>query len=383
MLFRRLKYMDKWLLFPYLIIAIFSIVMVYSASTYSALQDFGNAAYYLPRQALFVVLGIGFALFTALFPLNKLKNKKIVIFSVIVTFAMLVYVLLFTEAINGARSWIPTPLFNIQPSEIAKVVVIWYLAYILSKKQHVLNETFFKSIVQPCLLIGFMVLLIFMQPDTGGAFILVTIAAVMILASGIPPKYGLGVGTLGITSIVGGLYFIRRFGEQLPFLDGYRLARFQAFWDPFALSESYGLQLVNSYYALSRGGLTGVGLGNSIQKTGYLPFPYTDFIVAIVGEELGLIGIIGLLALFALLVSRIYLIGIRSRDSFNSILCIGIGTLFFIQAFLNIGGVVGLIPITGLTFPFLSYGGSSMMVMSIAIGLVLNVSIREKLGKYN
>lgn len=383
MLFRRLKYMDKWLLFPYLTIAIFSIVMVYSASSYSALQDFGNPAYYLPRQALFVVLGIGFALFTALFPLNKLKNKKIVIFSVIVTFAMLVYVLLFTEAVNGAKSWIPTPLFNIQPSEIAKVVVIWYLAYILSKKQHVLNESFFKSIVQPCLLTGFMVLLIFIQPDTGGAFILVTIAAVMILASGIPPKYGLGVGTLGIASIVGGLYFIRRFGEQLPFLDGYRLARFQAFWDPFALSESYGLQLVNSYYALSRGGLTGVGLGNSIQKTGYLPFPYTDFIVAIVGEELGLIGIICLLTLFALLVSRIYLIGIRSRDSFNSILCIGVGTLFFIQAFLNIGGVVGLIPITGLTFPFLSYGGSSMVVMSIAIGLVLNVSIREKLGKYN
>jgi len=383
MVFKRLKYMDKWILIPYLIIAIFSIVMVYSASSYSALQDFGNAAHYLPRQALFVVLGIICATVTALFPLNKLNNKKFVMFSVAVTIIMLMYVLLFTDAVNGAKSWISTPLFNIQPAEIAKVSVIWYLAYILSKKQRALNHSFFKAVVQPCLLVGFMVLLIFMQPDTGGAVILVTIAAVMILASGIPPVYGLGVGTLGIGSIIGGLYLIRRFGEQLPFLEGYRLARFQAFWDPFALSESYGLQLVNSYYALSRGGLFGVGLGDSIQKTGYLPFPYTDFIVAIVGEELGLMGIIILLGLFTFLVARIYLTGIRSKNSFNSIVCIGIGTLFFIQGFLNIGGVVGIIPITGLTFPFLSYGGSSMVVMSIAIGLVLNVSIREKMGRYN
>ena len=138
------------------------------------------------------------------------------------------------------------------------------------------------------------------------------------------------------------------------------------------------MQLVNSYYALSRGGIFGVGIGQSVQKTGYLPEPYTDFIFSIMGEELGLIGVLVILSLFVFLVLRIYLIAIRTKDPFGSLLCIGIATMFLIQGVINLGGVLGLMPITGVTFPFISYGGSSSLVLTISIGLVLNVSAMNK-----
>lgn len=138
---------------------------------------------------------------------------------------------------------------------------------------------------------------------------------------------------------------------------------------------------MNSYYALSRGGLFGVGIGQSVQKTGYLPEPYTDFIMSILGEEFGLFGIFVVVTLFVFLILRIYLIGIRAKDAFGSLLCIGIATMLLVQGFINLGGVVGLLPITGVTFPFISYGGSSTLVLTISIGLVLNVSATEKMKR--
>ncbi|MDZ7835208.1 MAG: FtsW/RodA/SpoVE family cell cycle protein [Alkalibacterium sp.] len=181
---------------------------------------------------------------------------------------------------------------------------------------------------------------------------------------------------LGVGGLFGLTQLIRTFGTDLFFLDEYRYNRFLGYWDPFQLAEGAGLQLVNSYYALSRGGLFGVGFGDSVQKTGYLPFPYTDFIVAIIGEELGLFGIFLLLSVFALMVSRMILTAIRSKSAFNSLLSIGVASMFLIQGMINLMSVVGLMPITGMTFPFISYGGSSLMVLSVSIGLVANISAR-------
>ncbi|MDN6626673.1 MAG: FtsW/RodA/SpoVE family cell cycle protein, partial [Pisciglobus halotolerans] len=169
------------------------------------------------------------------------------------------------------------------------------------------------------------------------------------------------------------------FGTKLPFLEEYQYNRFLAFWDPFELSQSSGMQLVNSYYALSQGGIGGVGAGGSIQKTGYLPEPYTDFIISILGEEFGLVGVLVVLSLIVFLILRIYLIGIRTQDPFGSLVCIGIATMFLIQSSINLGGVLGMLPITGVTFPFVSYGGSSTIVLACAIGLVLNVSAANRL----
>lgn len=374
----RIRLMDKWLLIPYLIMVVFSIIMVYSASSYSAMQDFGNSAHYLIRQTIYVVASILVLFTTSFLSLKKLKSKPVIMGVLGVTILLLFSVLLFGREINGAKRWLQLPFINIQPGEIAKVVVVWYMAYILSKRETGELGLFFHSIKGPLLLILGIAGVIFLQPDTGTTVIILAVTTIMIFASGINFWIGVVFSGVGAVSIFAAMELIRRFGESLPFISGYRYDRFLAFWDPFALSDSHGLQLVNSYYALSRGGLTGVGLGNSVQKTGYLPFPYTDFIMAIVGEEFGLIGIIIVLAIFALIVSRIFLIGIRSKTPFRILLCYGVGILLTIQSLFNMGGVVGLMPITGLTFPFLSFGGSSLLILSFAVGLVLNISINNK-----
>lgn len=374
----RIRLMDKWLLVPYLAMVIFSIIMVYSASSYSALHDYGNSAHYLIRQTVYVILAIVLMFVTAFLSPKKLQSKSVVITVLGVTAMLLIAVLLFGSEINGAKRWLQLPFINIQPGEIAKVVIVWYMAYILSKRQTHELGSFFQSMKKPLLIVLAIAGLIFLQPDTGTTVIILAITTMMILASGISFKIGLSFSALGAILVVGGMALIRRFGDSLPFISGYRYDRFLAFWDPFALSDSHGLQLVNSYYALSRGGLTGVGLGNSVQKTGYLPFPYTDFIMAIVGEELGLVGIIIVLAVFVLIVSRVFLTGIRSKSPFRVLICYGVGILLTIQSLFNMGGVIGLMPITGLTFPFLSFGGSSLLILSFAVGLVLNVSINNK-----
>jgi len=376
MIKERLKHVDKYIVVPYLLLTVFSIMMVYSASSYSALNDYGNPHYYLPRQIIFVGMSYVLFLVALFFPLKILKNKKYVMIGILITALSLGFLLLFGREINGARGWIETPLFNIQPAEFTKFTVIWYLAYILSKKQKIIIENFFKAIVAPIGLVSLIVLMIYVQPDTGSAFIIVLIGSVMIFASGVSPKLGTGFGLIGVTSLLGLTQLIKAYGTRLFFLNENRYRRFQGFWDPFQLAEGAGLQLVNSYYALSRGGLLGVGFGNSVQKTGYLPFPYTDFIVAIIGEEFGLLGITIFLFVFALMVSRMILTAIRSKSAFHSILSIGVAAMFLIQSMVNLMGVVGLMPITGVTFPFISYGGSSLMVLSVSLGLVANVSAR-------
>lgn len=376
MIRERIKYIDKWIVLPYLALTLFSIIMVYSASSYSALHDYGNPHYYLPRQAVFVGLGYISFIVGWFFPFQILREKKVVMAGIVITTISLILLLIYGREIYGARRWIETPFFNIQPAEIAKVMIIWYLAYILSRRQKKISEDFFKAIVAPIILVAFIVFFIYIQPDTGSSFIIVVIGTIMIFASGISPKLAVVSGVTGVSLLLGVSQLIRHYGTRLFFLNEYRYNRFLGFWDPFTLAEGSGLQLVNSYYALSRGGLFGVGFGNSVQKTGYLPFPYTDFIVSIIGEEFGLIGIMLLLTLTALLISRMYLTAIRSNRSFDSLLCIGIASLFLIQALINLGGVIGLMPITGLTFPFISYGGTSLIVLSGSLGLIANVSVR-------
>lgn len=359
------------------------ILMVYSASSFVALQNFDNAQYYFVRQAVFAGLGLFLCFFAYMLRMEVLKYKPLVISAIGVIVIMLLSLLAFGEEINGAKGWLDLgPLGRVQPAEFAKVVIIWYFAYIFSKRQQKfvqeLGETV-NAFMGPLLL--FVVGIVFpiiLQPDIGGAIIILAIGVAMVLTSGISYKFGLGLGLAGSAVIWGVMELIRTFGTSLPFIEGYQYDRFLAFWDPFAVSESTGLQLVNSYYALSRGGLFGVGIGESIQKTGYLPEPYTDFVMSILGEELGLIGILSVVLLLGFLILRIYLIGIKTKDSFGSLLCIGIATMLLIQSTINLGGILGLMPITGVTFPFISYGGSSILILSASMGIVLNVSATSK-----
>lgn len=379
MLKERLKLLDKWIVIPFIALILFSVIAVYSASNYSAMEEFGNPNYYLVRQSIVVFISLIIAFFVYIFPFRVLKKKKAILFGTIGIFALLTIVL-FLPARLGARRWIPLPVFNLQPAEFAKVFVIWYLAYIFSRKQKELESEFLQTIVKPSILVGAIFFLILLQPDTGTAIIIGLITVFMLSASGASLKYGLSFILFGV-ALVGGLTFIiYKFGDSIPIL-GYRYDRFLGLWDPFGYYESFGNQLVNSYYALSRGGLFGVGIGNSVQKTGYLPFPYTDFIMAIVGEELGLAGVTAILVALGMIIGRAFYLGSHSKDSFNSLLYIGVGSMLLTQTLINLAGLTGLIPITGVTFPLLSYGGSSLMVVSMSIALIANASTQDRLNE--
>ena len=377
MLKTRYKMIDLWILIPFLSLVIFSVIAVYSASTFSSLSDYGHPNHYFFRQLVYVVLSIGSAAFFYIFPFRAMKNTRLIQLGTFVTFALLI-VVLFLPPILGARRWIPFPFFNIQPAEFAKVFIIWYLAYIFSKKQDRLETEFISTAIRPGILVGAILMLILEQPDTGTAIIAAMVILLMLFSSGASVKYGL-LFFLGLTIIVGLIvWFVYKFGDTL-FGGDYRYERFLGWFDPFGTSQSDGHQLVNSYYALNRGGWFGVGIGNSVQKTGYLPFPYTDFIMAIVGEEMGLLGVSFVLGNLGILISRSFYIGSKAIDSFNGLICIGVGSMLLVQSLVNLAGVTGLLPITGVTFPFLSYGGSSIIALSISIALVANASRNERI----
>lgn len=375
---RKFRFMDYQLLIPYLFLSIIGTLMVYSSSSYIAMTKYNNAEYYFIRQLSFFGIGLVVFLMTYIFSMAFFKRKGLMMSVVGGTFVLLVIVL-FGREINGSKGWIDVGLpFNLQPAEFAKFTVIWYFAYIFSMKQNEILSDFKNTMLKPAILVGGMIMLIFIQPDVGASLIIFTIAAVMIFSSGVSPKFGVMFSSTGIVALSSLVWLIKNHREWIFFMKDYQYNRFLAFWNPFELAQSTGMQLVNSYYALSRGGLFGVGIGESVQKTGYLPEPYTDFIISILGEELGLFGIIVVLAVFIFLILRIYLVGIRAKDPFHSLFCIGIATMMIIQGSINLGGVLGLMPITGVTFPFISYGGSSTIILAAAMGIVSNISATEE-----
>lgn len=377
---KRLELVDKWILIPFLMLIVSSVLIVYSASSYVSQNQYGYPTYYLLRQGIFALMGIFAFLFATLIPLKIFRSLKLNLISVGIMLAMLAYLLFFGEDVLGASRWIATPFFNIQPAEFAKLVIIFYLAYILDRRQNELltdDWTVLRDqLKKPTLLVGAITLLILVQPDTGTTFIVFLIVLSMLAASGVSLKYGFGFLGLTFGGMIFLFLFLRLFGQYIPFL-GYRYQRFLGLWNPFEYADTHGHQLVNSYYALARGGIFGVGIGNSVQKTGYLPFPHTDFIVSIIGEELGLVGVFVMVGLLALMITRTYRIANLSHSTFDSLLCIGIATMLLTQSLVNLSGVVGILPITGVTFPLLSYGGSSLLVVSFSLGLVANVSIRQ------
>ena len=373
----RIRMIDKWLFIPFVALMLFSIIMVYSASTYSALEDYGRANYYLIRQTAYVLVSFIVATITYFLSFRLIKGKKFIQCITIIVFILLIWVL-FTPEVLGASRWIRMPGFNIQPAEFAKLFVILYLAYIFSRNQEGIETRFKEIVLRPGLLVAFVAVLVLIQPDTGTFIIISAIILLLLFSSGISLKYGFVFFSVASLLVVLVVYIIYNFGEHIPFLD-YRYERFLGWFDPFGNYETEGHQLVNSYYALNRGGMFGVGIGNSVQKTGYLPFPYTDFILAIVGEELGLVGIAFVLGSLGLIIGRSFYIGSRSEDSFVSLLCLGVGGMLLVQSLVNMAGVTGVLPITGVTFPFLSYGGSSLLTVSLSVALVANVSTLEKM----
>lgn len=401
---QKIKKSEWKLLLPYLILVVFGVLMVYTSSSYFALIENGSAEYFFIRQAVFAAVGIGISGLISLLSNRFLKNEKLITMAIVVLVPVLGLLLLLGRATNGAKAWLNIGTFGIQPTELLKVVLILYLGIYVSKNQSKLAQleitaaqayrdcdsprrrdrlkslliSIWQMLRSPLICFGLSLLLILLQPDMGGAIIVGLIGLIMFLHSGISVKLSASIlGVLGAL-YTGFILTVKTFGS-IPFLPKYQIQRFTAFLDPFADAKDSSFQLVNSFYALARGGLWGVGLGKSVQKSGYLPESYTDFIISIIGEELGLAGVLLFLMVFFYMIYRIYRVSMKVRDPFGQMVCIGIASMFLIQAVINVGGATGLLPLTGVTFPFISYGGSSMLVNCVSIGIVNNIWIKERI----
>ena len=383
------------ILIPYLILSIIGLIVVYSTTSALAIQSGVSSTRMVRTQGLFFILSLLTIALIYKFSLKFLRNKKVLAFVIFIEVILLILSRFITDTVNGAHGWLTIPGgFSIQPAEYLKVILVWYLALIFSKRQDEIRDYDYQALTHnewiprnlndwrwlTLILIGIVVIM----PDLGNATILALTVLIMITASGVGFRWFtslLGL-VVGVSTIVLGSIWIIGVDRvaKIPVF-GYVAKRFSAFFNPFNDLSGAGHQLANSYYAMSNGGWFGLGLGNSIEKQGYLPEAHTDFVFAIVIEELGFVGASLILALLFFLILRIILVGIRAKNPFNSMMAIGIGGMILVQTFINIGGISGLIPSTGVTFPFLSQGGNSLWVLSVAIAFVLNIDASEKRAK--
>lgn len=338
------------------------IIMVYSASAVMSYQEQGDWYYYTKRQLLFAILGIMAMFFTM--NVDYWVWKKWAKAGLFVCFALLLIVLIPGVGLvrNGAQSWLGIGAFSIQPAEFMKLAMIAFLAKYLSEKQRGIVH-FWKGLVPPLFIVGLAFGLIMLQPDLGTGAVMVGTSMIVIYAAGARMKHLFGLAAVGAVGFVG-----------MILAAPYRIQRITSFLDPWSDPLGAGFQLIQSLYAIGPGGLMGLGLGMSRQKYAYLPEPQTDFIFSILAEELGFIGGATVLTLFMLLFWRGMRAAITAPDLFGSLLATGIIAMIAVQVVINIGVVTGMFPITGITLPFISYGGSSLTLMLTAMGVLLNVS---------
>ncbi|WP_137789737.1 stage V sporulation protein E [Bacillus sp. E(2018)] len=338
------------------------IIMVYSASADLGLYKFDDAFFFAKRQLLFA--GVGIAAMFFIMNINYMTWRVWSKILLIICFVLLIAVLIpgIGMVRGGARSWIGVGAFSIQPSEFMKLAMITFLAKYLSEHQKKITSLK-KGLVPTLGLVMIAFGMIMLQPDLGTGAVMVGTSIVMVFVAGARISHFVGMALIGLVGLAG-----------LIISAPYRIKRITSFLDPWSDPLGSGFQIIQSLYSLGPGGLLGLGLGQSRQKFGYLPEPQTDFIFAILSEELGFIGAVFVLILFSLLLWRGIRIALGAPDLFGSFLAIGIIGMVAIQVMINIGVVTGLMPVTGITLPFLSYGGSSLTLMLASIGVILNIS---------
>ena len=358
-----MKKIDKKLLIAIVILTLFGLLMIYSSSNVWAMYKFNDSFKYFKSQLLFLIMGYFMMLVVSRVPAiiyKKYSNK--ILFGCLI---LLILVLIpgIGTIRNGSRSWFGIGPFGIQPSEAAKLGLIIFTAKYLANNK--IKDI--KTSVLPILLVVMLVFgLIMLQPDFGTGVIIVMSIVSLLFVSGVNMSFFIKMGIIGLLGIV-----------VLVIIAPYRMARITSFLNPWSDPLGSGFQIIQSLYAIGPGGLLGMGLGNSIQKHFYLPEPQTDFIFAIISEELGFAGVLIVTSLFLIIINRGFKIAIACNDKFMKYLAYGITFSIAFQTILNLMVVVGLIPVTGVTLPFLSYGGSSLLVSLAEIGILLNIS------KYN
>ncbi len=338
------------------------LIIVSSASAPESLNiTHGKTAFLFGfRQLLFAVVGVVLMLFMMKFPHRNLKKITVPVF--LVSLFFLVLVLFIAPAIKGSKRWITLGFFVFQPSELAKLSVIILLAHYMSELKKGVTSFWFGVII-PLLLVGLVCLLILIEPDLGTAMVIFATFMMMLFVSGARISHMAILGSIGV-----GL------ATMLVIIEPYRAQRLVAFMNPWQDPQGDGWQIIQSLYALGSGGPFGLGLGMGRQKFDYLPEAHTDYIFSILGEELGLLGTVTVITLFFLLAWRGYKIAIAVKDPFAKLLAAGITSYLIFQAVLNIGVVTSSIPVTGITLPFLSSGGSSLVISLFSIGILLNIS---------
>ncbi|RLQ95874.1 FtsW/RodA/SpoVE family cell cycle protein [Falsibacillus albus] len=372
-----MKSYDYSLVVVYIILCLFGLVMIYSASMVWAVQQLGlENDYYYNKQKINLVLSFICFIAAAFFPYKAYKSNKFLGMMVLLSILGLFSLFVFGHISNNAQSWIKLGTRMIQPAEFVKLSVIIYLSAVYAKKQAYINEKFNKGVIPPIVFLIFVCFLVAIQPDFGTAAIIFLIGLTIIICSGMNFKNIIRLVVLGLIVALILSPFALLLKDKI--FSNERMSRIEVFLDPFADEQGQGYQMVNSYIAIGSGGITGQGLGKSVQKLGYLPEPHTDFIMAIVAEELGVFGVSFVIIGLSFIVLKGILIGMKCRDPFGSLLAIGVSSMIAIQSIINLGGVSGFIPLTGVPLPFISYGGSSILLLSLAMGVLVNVSMFVK-----
>lgn len=352
---------DFALLFSVIILTLFGLFMIYNASSYVAFRDFGDKYSYFKDQTVWAILGFGALTVASFFDYRKLYNLAL---PILVTSIFLLF-LIFVPGLGidalGARRWINFGFFVLQPSEFVKLALIIYLSAWFSVKE----KGRFMAFI---LLIGFIIGLVMLQPDMGTAMIILGLSVVIYFLSGGNIYY-----ILGLAPVVAILALV------MIIFEPYRLARLTTFLNPESniLGQSYHLRQI--LIALGSGGLFGVGLGNSLQKYAYLPEATTDSIFAIMAEEIGYVGVLIFISIVLFVVYRGFYISMHAKDTFGKLLAAGITTFIAIQAIINLSAQTALMPLTGVPLPFISYGGSALIINLVSVGILLNISRQSKI----
>src|SRR5688500_3708789 len=341
--------------------------MVYSASALVALERFDQPYLFVTRQAMWTVLGLA-VLWIAMHVDYRTYRSDAFVWALLGIVGVTLIGVLFSNPVNGTRRWFGIGGLGIQPSELAKLACVFFTALILERRMHRIDDVSY-SMVPLAIVVAPMVGLILLQPDFGTAMSLVFIVSAMVFAAGLHYRYL--VGTLLV--MLPAVYLVL---VSAP----YRRRRLLAFWDPWADPLGDGFQIIQSLIAVGTGGVFGQGLMAGVQKLFYLPEPHTDFIYAVIAEELGLIGATVVLICFGVIAWRGLRIALRAEDTFGAFLAIGLTTMIVVQAFINMSVVLGLLPTKGIPLPLVSAGGSSLLINLLGAGMLLNISQHESVG---
>lgn len=338
------------------------VVMVYSSSAIMAAERFNDGFYFLKRQLVYTL--VGFAMMAAATYFNYQNWRKLAVITLLGSIVLLA--LLFVPGlgvrVGGALRWLRLPGFNLQPAELVKLGLVLYLAHSLTRKKEMVRS-FCKGYLPYMIVLAALLLLLLKQPDLGSAMIIAGVALSMLIVAGVRWLYVLAT----VISAMPALYFLVMNVE-------YRRRRIMAFLDPWDDPFDTGFQIIQSLVAFGNGGVFGQGLGTGQQKLFYLPEAHTDFIFSVIGEELGLVGVLLVAALFLMLVLCGIRIALQCQDPFGRNLAFGVSLLLGLEAFVNIAVCTGLLPTKGLALPFISYGGTSLVVCLVAVGILLNIS---------